>query len=227
MKDRLKITIAIDDVNPLPDWRILGTPVEEMLIDLNAEYGAKFTLFMPSHYHNHPKTKLSDNKKWVNELEALNIFELAAHGHYHQTPDPKVTGEMEFAILNERQCIERLDLLRTEWNAVGGTPLGWRNPGWLCNPSCVRPLSEEFDYVALHREHNNGMIWPNTKMFFGCVDIQHDEIETSSGVVHFQSHIEGSWNKNVWNDENYVAFKRTLDFICSNYYVDFYTFSEL
>ena len=71
----MNLTIAIDDVNPLKDWRILGDKTEKYLFDLNKKYGVKYTLFIPTNYHN--ESKISDNKQWVKELIDTNIFELA------------------------------------------------------------------------------------------------------------------------------------------------------
>ena len=68
------------------------------LFELNKQFGAKFTLFIPSNHHG--DAKLSENKNWVNELLDAGIFELAAHGHFHQTSDKNKFGECEFYELN-------------------------------------------------------------------------------------------------------------------------------
>ena len=57
----MDLTIAIDDVNPLKDWRILGDITEKYLFDLNKKFGAKFTLFIPSNYHN--EAPISEHKE--------------------------------------------------------------------------------------------------------------------------------------------------------------------
>ena len=101
----MNVTIAIDDVNPKKEWRIFGDKTEKYLFNLNKQFGAKFTLFIPSNHHN--TGKLSENKSWVKELKDSGIFELVAHGHFHSTSDASKFGEMEFADMTEQECIEK------------------------------------------------------------------------------------------------------------------------
>ena len=47
----MKLTIAIDDVNPKKDWRIFGDKTELWLRDLHETYGVKYNLFIPTNHH--------------------------------------------------------------------------------------------------------------------------------------------------------------------------------
>ena len=78
---KLNLTISIDDVNPLKGWGAEGDIQMTYLDNLNKEFGAKFTLFIPSNYHN--QAPLSKHKGWVDWLKSKDYFELAAHGFYH------------------------------------------------------------------------------------------------------------------------------------------------
>lgn len=221
----LNLTIAIDDVNPKKGWRIFGDKTEKYLFDLNKEFGAKFTLFIPSNYHN--EAPISENKEWINELNSTNIFELAAHGHFHQTSNKDKFGEMEFVDMTEDQCKERIKLLLNEWEAVDYKPLGWRNPGWMCQPYCVEHLSPHFKYAAVHYQHNHNLEW-GCKMYFGADGIHQDNISIhNTNCIMFQSHIAGDWNDNVWNKDNYETLKYHLDYLINNYSIHFKTISEL
>jgi len=220
----INLTIAIDDVNPKKDWRIFGDKTEKYLFDLNKQFGAKFTLFIPSNHHY--DSKLSENKSWINELISCGIFELAAHGHYHQTSDESKFGQMEFIDINEKECIERIKQINGEWEAVNLKPKGWRNPGWMCQPYCVKHLSDNFEWVALHYQHNRGYNW-GCKMVFGADGIDETDISLHNNNIMFQSHIFGDWNNNVWNEKNYNQLKLSLEHITNNMEIKFKTISEL
>ncbi len=77
----INITIAIDDNHPETGWGVEGDKSMEYLDELNKEFGAKFTLFIPSNYHY--GFPISQYKDWIDYLLSKNYFELAAHGHYH------------------------------------------------------------------------------------------------------------------------------------------------
>jgi hypothetical protein len=94
----IPLSIAIDDVNPKPGYRILGEKTEKWFRSLHDDYGCKFTLFVPSCYHR--EYPLSENKEWVRELAAIDWIELAAHGHFHMMSDPKRFGECEMLEIN-------------------------------------------------------------------------------------------------------------------------------
>ncbi len=220
----MKLTISIDDVNPKKNWRILGEKTEDWMRDLHETYGVKYNLFIPSNHHNN--APISQNKKWVRELEETGMFELSAHGHYHNTSDKNKFGEMEFVDMNEQQCIERIKLMMGEWEKVEYKPKGWRNPGWLCQPYCVQHLSKEFEWAALHYEHNQNLKW-DLKMIFGADGIHETDIKSHDDNIMFQSHIYGSWNKNEWTQSNYEQLKLSLDHLFNNFPITPLTISEL
>lgn len=223
--NQINVTIAIDDVNPKKDWRILGDKTEEYLFGLNKEFGAKFTLFIPSNHHS--TGRLSENKEWVHELNDSGIFELAAHGHYHKTSDSTKYGEMEFLDITEQECIDRIKLLQDEWGGVDITPQGWRNPGWICQPYCVTHLSKVFKYSAVHYQHNRDFQW-GCKMIFGADGIHETNINIHGGNnIMFQSHIFGDWNQNTWTDQTYNQIRLSLAYLVENYEVQFKTIQEI
>jgi hypothetical protein len=214
----MKLTVAIDDLHPEKGWGLEGDECMFYLEELNKEFGVKFTLFIPSNYHN--KFPLSQHKYWIDWLLSKDYFELAAHGHYHMTSDKQAWGECEFADIQTVEiCKERISLMINEWESVNYKPKGWRNPGWLCQPFCVNPLSETFEYAAVHYEHNRGMNW-SCKMLFGHDGIHETDIKLHNDVLMFQSHIAGDWNQNVWNKDNYEQFRSSLQFISDNYSIE-------
>jgi hypothetical protein len=214
----MKLTVAIDDLHPEKGWGLEGDECMFYLEELNKEFGVKFTLFIPSNYHN--KFPLSQHKYWIDWLLSKDYFELAAHGHYHMTSDKQAWGECEFADMQTVEiCKERISLMINEWESVNYKPKGWRNPGWLCQPFCVNPLSETFEYAAVHYEHNRGMNW-SCKMLFGHDGIHETDIKLHNDVLMFQSHIAGDWNQNVWNKDNYEQFRSSLQFISDNYSIE-------
>jgi hypothetical protein len=215
----LNLTVAIDDVHPEKGWGLPEDECMEFLAELNKEFGTKFTLFIPSNYHK--QYPISQYKDWISWLVSLGYFELAAHGHYHQTSDPGKWGECEFAeIASAEECLERVNSIWWEWNQTKHEPKGWRNPGWLAQKHCVDVIGKWFGYAAVHYEHNHNFQWP-CKMIFGHDGIHETDIKLHNGnTLMFQSHIAGDWNKNVWNEENYKQFKMSLEFLKKNYILD-------
>lgn len=229
----LKITVSIDDVHPQKGWRVLGDQSEKWLRSLNEEFGTKFTLFIPSNYHG--QYPISQHKEWVNELASIDWIELAAHGHFHQTSDPKRFGECEWFELEDRniirdrfsQCLDIwYECLKCNPKYPMGLPSGWRNPGWLCSVQSKEFLENRFKYVALHYEHNHNLQW-NCKTFFGHDGIQQENISIHNGdMVMLQSHIAGSWNHNVWNQENYEQLRLSLEHLIEEHNCEFKTLNE-
>jgi len=205
----MRLTISVDDVNPKPGYRLLGEPAEKWFRQLNEEFGCRFTLFIPSNYHR--QYPISEHKEWIQELQAIGFCELAAHGHYHQTSDPKRLGECEFAELDDFfDAVARFHLMMSEWHEVDTWPSGWRNPGWLCTDVSKKLLEDKFDYAALHYEHNRNLQW-NCRTFFGHDGIQQEHISIHNGdMIMFQSHIAGNHNHNVWNERNYEQLHLSL-----------------
>ena len=95
----MQVTIAIDDIHPEVGWGLEGDKCMEYLEKLNKEFGAKFTLFIPSNYHN--QFPISEHRGWVEWLKSKDYFELAAHGHYHMCERTDI-GECEFFELDTR-----------------------------------------------------------------------------------------------------------------------------
>ncbi len=241
----LKLTISIDDVNPLKGYRILGDKTEKWLRQLNEDYGVKFSLFIPSNYHN--KAPISQHKEWIQELNSISWVELAAHGHFHMTSDPQRFGECEMLELDTLQkCEDRFVVMIGEWFHCGIKPCGWRNPGWLCNANWNEylntvPTFEDdvknwwFKYTAVHYEHNRGLNW-NCKTFFGHDGIHQTDIRihnttddaqrNQTGMIMFQSHIFGNHNDNVWNEKNYEQLRMSLDYLFENYNIEVKTLKE-
>jgi hypothetical protein len=222
----INLTVAIDDIHPEAGWGLEGDECMQYLDLLNKEFGTKFTLFIPSNYHG--SFPLSSHKKWIDWLKGLGYFELAAHGHFHETSNRQQWGECEFAEISSiAECTERVGMMLSEWNQVNHTPIGWRNPGWLAQPNCVKVLGKHFKYAAVHYEHNRNLQW-DCKMLFGHDGIHETDISFHNGnCLMFQSHIAGNWNDNIWNKDNYEQFRESLKFIHSNYTVQNKFLSEI
>lgn len=239
----IPITISIDDVNPQEGWRILGDKAERWLRNLNEEFGAKFTCFVPSNYHG--KFPLSEHKEWVQEMASIPWIELAAHGHFHMTSDPKRFGECEMLELDTAHTVQsRIFDMEHEWGLATDyryIPSGWKNPGWVCHYMFNDVFRYKFrlsgpyfasDYVSLHYEHNQGMQW-NCKTFFGHDGIQETNIQLHNisdthpeGMIMLTSHIAGDWNDNVWNERNYEQLRLSLTHLVENYNCGFKTLKE-
>ena len=218
------ITISIDDIHPEAGWGVEGDECMYYLDELNKEFGAKFTLFIPSNYHN--KAKLSDNKDWIDWLKSKDYFELAAHGHYHECERNDI-GECEFFELDTfDKARDRINLMISEWSKVNHTPDGWRNPGWLGHPNAVAELGKVFNYAAIHYQHNHSIPWA-CRVFYGHDGINETDIKLhNSDMIMFQSHIAGDWNDNVWNETNYNQLRLSLEHLTTNYNINFKTLQE-
>lgn len=216
----LKLTISCDDINPHPKYRLLGTPAEKWFRQLNDEFGVKFTCFVPSCYHG--KYPISDHKEWIRELDSIEWLELAAHGHFHQTSDPKRFGECEWAeIGDEKIATNRLEEMLNEWNSCDIELFGFRFPGWVGSRKAKLIIDNYFDYVAVHYEHNGNMEWYYAKTFFGHDGIQQEHISIHNGdMIMFQSHIYGNHNHNVWNEQNYEQLRLSLTHLFENYTIE-------
>ena len=220
----MDLTIAIDDVHPEKGWGLPGDECMEYLEALNKEFGVKFTLFIPSNYHN--KFPISKYKDWVDWLVSKKYFELAAHGHYHMC-ERKDIGECEFFELDTEDKIKpRIQMMMNEWSSVKYKPVGWRNPGWLAHPEAVKKLGPLFNYSAVHYEHNHNLQW-KCKMIFGADGIHETNINIHNGNIMFQSHIAGDWNDNVWNENNYNQIRISLKHLLSSQSINFITLQEI
>lgn len=224
----INITISCDDTNPIPGWGAKGDQQWKWMDELHAKYGIKMNHFIPSNYHGNAPISL--HKDWIKWIEDKGYVEISAHGHFHETPDRGAWGECEFAYLQDIfQVKQRIDVMMGEWDKVGHKPLVWRSPGWLASPMSVSELSREFKTAAIHYEHNRGMSWGDCKMIFGADGINEEDIKLHhpGNTVMFQSHIQGEWNKNIWNEENYKNLDRWLEHLTSTEDVRFMTLTEL
>ena len=224
----INITISCDDTNPLKGWGAKGDQQWIWMDELHAKYGIKMNHFIPSNYHG--SAPISQNTDWIKWIEDKGYVELSAHGHFHMTPDKRVWGECEFAFLQEPSYIEdRIAVMKSEWEYTGYKPKGWRNPGWLASPASIDLLSKEFKWSAVHYEHNRGMSWGDCKTIFGADGINEEDIKLHhpGNTVMFQSHIQGDWNKNIWNEENYKNLDRWLEHLTTTQEVQFLTLTEL
>jgi len=219
----MEVTIAIDDIHPEKGWGVKGDICMEYLEELNKEFGAKFTLFIPSNYHNY--FPLSDHKEWINWLKSKGYFELAAHGHYHMCERNDI-DECEFFELNTLEKAQsRIKLMLKEWEKVNHKPIGWRNPGWVAHPVVIKELGKHFKYSAIHYDHNRNTQW-DCKMIYGADGIHETDINLHDGKVMFQSHIAGDWNENCWNENNYEQMRISLEYLKSQN-IEFKTIGEL
>lgn len=223
----MEVTISIDDLHPEKGWGCEDDNSVKYLQKLNDEFGCKFTLFIPANYHN--KYPISKHMDWIEFWLNKDWVELAAHGHYHMCDNPSKFGECEFFELDTQSKAEdRIQQCLSEWDSVGYKPVGWRNPGWLSHPESKTVLDKYFDYVALHNEHNHDMKW-KSKMLFGHDGINEvDSINIwNNNTFMFQSHIAGDWNKNCWNEENYLNFRNILRYLSTEYKLSYKTLKEL
>jgi len=245
----LQIAISCDDICPKPGYRLIGEPAEKWFRELNDEFGAKFTCFIPANYHG--TNLLSENKEWIQELNSISWIECAGHGFFHQCQDPTQFGEMEFFEMNSFKKIDdRMFRIFDEWLKCDVEITGWRNPGWMNSEmfnvwfnnnifassdnthSVGQFRNKTLKYMALHYEHNRGMKW-NCKTFFGHDGIHQTEIgihnvseDGETGMVMFQSHIAGNHNDNVWNQKNFDQLKLSLEHLVQTQNCEFKLLKE-
>lgn len=225
-KQSIRITIAVDDVHPEPGWGMQDDQAMKWMDTLHKDFGAKFTLFIPSNYHG--RAPISQHRGWIHWLDSLGYMELAAHGHFHETSDRRRFGECEFYELTDPAAIRtRIEMMFDEWINVGELPRGWRSPGWLASPQAAYELSTDFFYAAIHTDHDSPRNWL-------CSTVQgHDGIHSGEVTLHqqdcimFQSHIAGDWNDNVWNQHNFDQLWSSLAHLTGIYDVTFCTIGEI
>jgi len=216
------VVVAIDDIHPEQGWGVEGDVQVEYLQKLNEKYGVKFNLFVPSNYHN----KFPITKEFVDFWKQYDWIELSNHGHFHATTQDGI-GEMEFFELNYGGANQRLQESLDLWKSCGYTPKGFRAPGWGVNQQSADAISSQFDWVAGHEEHNKGINW-GCHFFEGCDGINEPESLSLYGdTFMFQSHINGTHNDNVWNEENFLHFDKVIEYLLSEYDLQFITISDI
>ena len=222
----MNLVVAIDDLHPEQGWGCEGDIQVEYLSSLNDEFGVKFTLFCPSYYHH--KYKLT--KDWVSYWKQFDWVELCNHGHYHDVQ--KYTfdqmGDQEFLELDFVEATERIQDSLTLWEECGHRPKGFRTPGWGITQESATAVSSYFDWVAGHEVINQNIIFPDCHYFVGADGIHEtDNISLYKETFMFQSHIQGDWNDNVWNEKNYLHFQKIIKYLSTQYELQFKTISEI
>ena len=219
------LVVAIDDLHPEQGWGCEGDVQVDYLRSLNDEFGVKFTLFCPSYYHR----QYYLTKDWVNFWLQYDWVELANHGHWHETTGEysNVIGEQEFLELNYQEALERIQESIDTWDKCGYKPKGFRAPGWGMTQESADAVSSNFQWVAQHENINKDINF-NCKTFYGEDGIHETEnLRLYGNTFMFQSHIQGDWNDNIWNEKNYLHFQNIVKYLSSQYKVEFKTISEL
>jgi len=216
------VVVAIDDIHPEKGWGVEGDVQVEYLQKLNEKHGVKFNLFVPSNYHGHfPITK-----DFVDFWTQYDWIELSNHGHYHACKTDGI-GEMEFYELNFGDATQRIQDSLQLWEDSGYKPKGFRAPGWGVNQQSADAISNYFEWVAGHTDINKGINW-GTQFFEGCDGINETEdISLYGNTFMFQSHINGTHNDNVWNEENFLHFDKVVEYLLTEYELQFVTISEI
>ena len=216
------IVVAIDDVHPEKGWGVEGDVQVEYLKSLNEKYGVKFNLFIPSNYHD----KYPITKEWVDFWKSKDYVELSNHGHYHACKNEGV-GEMEFFELGYSESFQRIQESLELWKTCGYKPKGFRAPGWGLTQESADAVSSYFDWIAGHTNINKGLSF-GTQFFEGCDGINEpDSLSLYGNTFMFQSHINGVHNNNVWTEENYLHFEQVLEYLLTQYELQFVTISEI
>ena len=156
--------------------------------------------------------------------------ELANHGHYHDIQKyPKEDfGEQEFVELDFVEANQRIQDSLEIWEHCGHKPKGFRAPGWGITQGAANAVSNYFEWVAQHEEHNQ-LVSFGVPNFVGCDGINETEnINLYGKTFMFQSHIHGDWNDNVWSEKNYLHFQQVVKYLLSQYKeLQFKTVSEI
>ena len=218
------VVVAIDDVHPEKDWGVEGDVQVEYLKELNKKYGVKFNLFIPSNYHD----KYPLTKEFVDFWKQYDWIEMSNHGHYHACKNEGV-GEMGFFELTTGEANQRIQESLSLWEECGYKPHGFRAPGWGLTQDTANVVSSYFQWIAGHEEINKDIVWPSdTKVFVGCDGINEpNSLSLYGNTFMFQSHINGTHNDNVWTDQNYIHFDHVLDYLLTQYKLQFVTISEI
>ena len=216
------VVVAIDDVHPEKEWGVEGDVQIQYLENLHHNYGVKFNLFIPSNYHG----KYPITKEFVDFWKQYDWIEMSNHGHYHACKTENL-GEMEFYELSYGLAMERVQESLNLWEKCGYKPNGFRAPGWGVNQQSADAISSYFDWVAGHSEINKGINW-GCYFFEGCDGINEpDSLSLYGNTFMFQSHINGEHNDNVWTEENYLHFEKVLEYLLTQYELQYVTISEI
>ena len=216
------VVVAIDDIHPEQGWGVEGDVQVQYLENLHHNFGVKFNLFVPSNYHN----KFPLTKEFVDFWKQYDWIELSNHGHYHACKQEGI-GEMEFYELNYSDAVQRIQESQDLWKICGYTTKGIRSPAWGVNQQSADAISSYFDWTAGHSEINKGINW-GCHFFEGCDGINEpDSLSLYGNTFMFQSHINGTHNDNVWNEENFLHFEKVIEYLLSEYDLQFVTISDI
>ena len=221
----MNLAVAIDDLHPEQGWGCEGDVQVDYLSSLNKDFGVKFTLFCPSYYHHQYEL----TKDWIDFWLQYDWVELSNHGHYHDVKKytKEQIGEQEYLELNYQEAKDRVKESLSLWKSCGHIPKGFRSPGWGISQESANAVSEHFEWVAQHQDINRGITF-NCKTLYGEDGIHSsDNLKLYNDTFMFQSHIQGTWNDNVWNEENYLHFQQVIEYLLSQYELKFVTMSEL
>ncbi len=216
------VVVAIDDVHPEQGWGVEGDVQVQYLENLHHNYGVKFNLFIPSNYHG----KYPITKEFVDFWKQYDWIEMSNHGHFHACEQEDI-GEMEFVELDYGSAVQRIQNSLDLWESCGYKPKGFRAPGWGVNQQSADAISSYFEWVAGHEEINKGINW-GCHFFEGCDGINEpDSLSLYGNTFMFQSHINGTHNDNVWKEENFLHFEKVIEYLLSQYDLQFVTISEI
>lgn len=223
-QEEIAVAVAIDDIHPEKGWGLPGDDCMMYLDRLYQEFGVRFTLFIPSCYHEaYPVSQFED---WIAWLRSLGYFELAEHGHYHKVFKVGSPGECEFSELDGNEAMERVADCLSEWKKMGISELGWRSPGWLTSDEAFRVLEKTFVYMAIHPVHNRHQSFSGY-VFRGIDSIHANDAVLYGNGIQFQSHINGPRNDNNWNEKNYLNFRENLLNLHKSYTCRYVTFKDI
>lgn len=139
----------------------------------------KMTLFVSMNSAVAKGNSLYDNPHWcslVRALPAKNV-ELAYHGWRHHLKDAASTPE--FALLNEEESIELLQLCERTADDVGlSFTRGFRPPRWKISQGCIKALERlNYLYLAGHPIYADDYQGTTLPCIFFNSDIRHNTNE--------------------------------------------------
>ncbi len=212
---RTSLIISVDDIRPEAGRGLeLESGPVAMLRDLHAEFGCKFTLFMPTNYYG--RADLRDHHAWFRSLLDLDIFEVACHGHHHWNL-AQGRGDMEYSTDTPDEV--RGSLLRSiaTFQALGYSPKGVKPPGWGYNPEALVEFASAFEYLA---DHVVGTDWQPSSIpdfrrlpYTRCIHEPLDDLASlHEPLIVLHSHLsgEGGKHQNGWDLENFTNVRRFL-----------------
>ena len=135
----------------------------------------KLTLFVSMNSIVRKNSDLRANPQWCSLVRALpsKNIELAYHGYKHHLEDVKKTPE--FALLNEDESVELLQLCERTADDVGlSFTKGFRPPRWRVSKGCTKALEKQnYLYLAGHPFYIDDyegtylpLVFPNSDIYY-------------------------------------------------------------